>query len=172
VTVPASSSTAVNQPAVKKFTPAEIADRRIKGLCFKCDEKFVLGHRDSCRHLFCIKLLDDDDDGTDPTISLAALNNIQPRTRRTMHVTVLIGDTPLRVLLDSGSTHNYIDIAATDCTGISFTSGAGLRMAVANGDRLTSPSRCTSLDIDNAGEHFIICCYGLGLNSFDMVLGV
>jgi hypothetical protein len=120
VAAPASSSASINQPTVKKFTPVEIAECRIKGLCFKCDEKFLLRHRDSCKCLFCIELLDDEEDGT-------------------MHVSVLIGDTSLQELLDSGSTHNFIDTATADRAGISFTSGAGLRMAVANRDHLTRP---------------------------------
>jgi hypothetical protein len=41
--VPTLSSTSVNQPTIKKFTPTEIDDHRIKGLCFKCDENFVPG---------------------------------------------------------------------------------------------------------------------------------
>jgi hypothetical protein len=88
---PASSSTFVNQPTVKKFTSTEIADRRIKGLCFKCDEKFVPGHCDSYK-----RLLDDEDDDAEPTISLATLTGIQPSTGHTMHVSVTISSTSLR----------------------------------------------------------------------------
>lgn len=29
----------------KRLTEAELAEKRSKGLCFKCDEKFVPGHR-------------------------------------------------------------------------------------------------------------------------------
>jgi hypothetical protein len=113
-----------------------------------------------------------DENGAEPTISLAPLTSIQPCTGRTMHATVLIGDTWLRALLDSGSTHTFIDTTIADCASVSFTSGAELRVAVANGDRLTSPGHCSALDIDIVSEHFIICCYELGLGSFDMVLGV
>jgi hypothetical protein len=94
--VPALSSTSINQSTIKKFTPTEIDDHRIKGLCFKCDEKFVPGHRYSCKCLFCIELLDDEDDGVELTISLATMTVIQPCTGRTMHVTVLISDTSLQ----------------------------------------------------------------------------
>jgi hypothetical protein len=165
--------TGLRQPAYhEKFTPIEIADRHIKGLCFKCDENFVPGYRDSCKRLFCIELLDEDNDDAEPTISLAALTCIQPNTSHTMHVIVLISNTSLRALLDSGSTHNFIDHVIADHAGVSFTNDAWLRMAVTNEDHLTSPSRCSALDIDIISEHFVICCYGLGLSSFDMVLGV
>jgi hypothetical protein len=55
---------------------------------------------------------------------------------------------------------------------IPLADGSGLRVAVANDDRLTSSGRCADLNIAIAGEHFTICCYGLALGSFDMVLGV
>jgi hypothetical protein len=112
-------------------------------------------------------LLNDEEDDEEPTISLAALTGIQPSTDRTMPVSVAIGSTSLRALLDSDSTHNFIDTSATDSSG-----SVGLQMAVANGDHIPSLGRCFSLLIDIANEQFDICCYSLVLGSFDMVLGV
>jgi hypothetical protein len=177
---PATSATAsspsvasANSSPTKKLSPADIADRRVKGLCFKCDEKYVPGHKQDCRKLFVIEVLDDDDDSEgDPTISLHALIGIQPRTSRTMQVVVNVGGIALRALLDSGSTHNFVDLGAAARAGIPLADGSGLRVAVANGDRLTSPGCCADLNIAIAGEHFTICCYGLALGFFDMVLGV
>lgn len=34
-----------NNPPIRKISPAEIADRHAKGLCYNCDEKWVAGHR-------------------------------------------------------------------------------------------------------------------------------
>jgi hypothetical protein len=73
-----SSAGSVNQSVVKKFTLAEIVDRCSKGLCLKCDEKFVPSHRDAYKCLFCIELIDEDDHSAEPTISLAALTGIKP----------------------------------------------------------------------------------------------
>ncbi|XXG54039.1 hypothetical protein AAC387_Pa03g2016 [Persea americana] len=39
--------------AIKKLSYAELKERRDKGLCFNCDEKFGPGHR--CRRLFLIE---------------------------------------------------------------------------------------------------------------------
>ncbi|KAK0575192.1 hypothetical protein LWI29_035342 [Acer saccharum] len=49
-------SEAQNDPAtmlIKKLTTEEIDERRRKGLCFKCNEKFGPGHR--CKKLFMIR---------------------------------------------------------------------------------------------------------------------
>uniref|UniRef100_A0A453EWD1 Uncharacterized protein n=1 Tax=Aegilops tauschii subsp. strangulata TaxID=200361 RepID=A0A453EWD1_AEGTS len=43
----------------KKLTPTEMADRRTKGLCFNCDEKYARGHR--CARLFWIEVPDGED---------------------------------------------------------------------------------------------------------------
>jgi hypothetical protein len=155
----------------------EIADHRIKGLCFHCDEKFEPGHGEECKCLFIIEVLIDDDtpppptDG-DPTISIHALTGIQPRASRTMQVQVSMGTTVLTTLLDSGLTHNFIDVATAEGTDIVFQGGAGLRVVVANDNQPSSPGYCSDLAIDIGGEAFSITCYGLALGSFDMVLGV
>lgn len=65
-----------------------------------------------------------------------------------------------------------MDNAATARAGIRLQRRAGLRVAVANGDRLDSSGCCDDLAIAISGEPFSIRCYGLALGSYDMVLGV
>jgi hypothetical protein len=89
-----------------------------------------------------------------------------------MDVSVTNDNISLHTLLDSGSMHNFIDIVAAERAEVGFTGGARLRVAVANGDCITSLSCCSALDINIAGEHFVISYYGLALDFFDMVLGV
>ncbi|KAL6320901.1 hypothetical protein AAG906_010710 [Vitis piasezkii] len=40
-------------PAIQRLSPTEMKERRDKGLCFNCDEKFALRHR--CKKLFLIE---------------------------------------------------------------------------------------------------------------------
>jgi predicted aspartyl protease len=108
----------------------------------------------------------------DPTISLHTLTGIQPRSDCTMHIYVFINGTTLRALLDSGSTHNFVDSEAASRAGIVFTAQRSLRMAVANGDRVASSGCCHNLKISIADEDFVIDCYELALGSYEMVLGV
>jgi hypothetical protein len=69
----------------KRLTPAEMAAKREKGLCFNCDEKFLRGHR--C--LYMLEVVDDGDEDTEnvlapmdmdeteaPHVSLHALTGI------------------------------------------------------------------------------------------------
>jgi hypothetical protein len=39
-------------PVVKRLSPTELQVRRDRGLCFTCDERFILGHR--CKKLFLL----------------------------------------------------------------------------------------------------------------------
>jgi hypothetical protein len=149
---PAATSTgSVNQlpygraSTSRKFSPAKISDRRTKGMCFKCDEHFVPSHRDVCKRLFLIELLDDDDMEESPTISLHAITRIQPRSGRTMQVLVIVNGAHLSALLDSGSTHNFVDSTADTCTGIQLTAQHGLHVAVANGNQVPSLGCCKDL---------------------------
>jgi hypothetical protein len=81
-----------------------------------------LGHRDVCKHLCIIEVIfvpeettpPDSDTTPEPTISLHALTGIQPRASRTMQHHIVIHGTSLTTLVDSGSTHNFInaDMAA------------------------------------------------------------
>jgi hypothetical protein len=44
------------------LTPEELKERQAKGLCFKCNDKYVPGHR--CKKLFMIEAyLGEDEDG-------------------------------------------------------------------------------------------------------------
>jgi hypothetical protein len=89
-----------------------------------------------------------------------------------MQVYVLINDAQLLVLLDSGSTHNFIDSEAVAWAGIVFSVRHGLCMAVANGDCVVSSKCCHNLKVTIASEEFSIDCYGLALGSYKMVLRV
>jgi hypothetical protein len=75
-------------------------------------------------------------------------------------------------LLDSSSIRNFVDMEVVARTGISLTGCAGLRVAMANGDRIASPDSCCGLKIMVGEESCYINCYNLSLGSYDMVHGV
>jgi hypothetical protein len=61
---PLTPRSATGQPPlpIKTLTPEELKERQEKGLCFKCNEKYGLGHR--CNKLFMIEAyLREDEDG-------------------------------------------------------------------------------------------------------------
>jgi hypothetical protein len=62
----------------------EIAQCRKDGQCFHCDEFFTNGHKQVGKQIFCIEVLEENDDQTppadpaDPTISIHTLVVIRP----------------------------------------------------------------------------------------------
>jgi len=56
-------------PVIKRLTDAEMKDRRERGLCFNCEEKFRPGHH--CMKLFLIEGIypgEDENDEAKPTV--------------------------------------------------------------------------------------------------------
>lgn len=51
----------ISKILVRKLSAAELQDRRKRGLCYNCDEKFQPGHR--CPKLFMIEGCLDEEDG-------------------------------------------------------------------------------------------------------------
>jgi hypothetical protein len=164
---PATTLAAFAKPssAVKRLTVVEIVERHKDGRCFHYDEPFTNGHQMVCKQLFTIELIHDDEplaagDELDPTISIHALAGIEPRSSRTMKVKVIINAVALTTLLDSGSTHNFVDTDVATRVGLQLTLRGDLRVAVANGDRISSPGSCCNISIS------------IGDGVHDMVLGV
>jgi hypothetical protein len=72
-----------------------------------------------------IEVLIDDElvqtiDGADLTILLHALKSIHLRFGKTMQLVVVVNGVQLRALLDSGSTHNFINLAVADRATVPF----------------------------------------------------
>jgi hypothetical protein len=177
---PTTSAASVNKSAPNsvRLSPSEIVQRRKDDKCSKCDELFMTGHHEHCKQLFIIEVVDEEEpaglspNADEPTISIHALTSIQPRTSHTMAILVTANGTHIIALLDSGSTHNFIDNMAASRVGIVLAGLSGLRVMVTNSDKLVSSGCCRNMAMTVHGEHFQINCYGLPLGSFDMVLGI
>jgi hypothetical protein len=135
---------------------------------------FTNGRCEQCKRLFIIEVVKEDtiaptDNVGDPMISLHALIGIQPSAGRTIQIIIVVNGAHLVALLNSGSTHNFIDEQATTRAGIDLEATGHLRVAVANGDRLSSLGCCRVMHIMVHSEQFYIDCYGLTLGSNDMV---
>jgi hypothetical protein len=89
-----------------------------------------------------------------------------------MQVLVAINGLSLMALLDSRSTHNFVDTAAVQQVGLILLEHTGLYVTVANDDCINRLGCCRDLHIVAGGEPFHIDCYILALGSYDMVLSI
>lgn len=158
-----------------------MAERRKQGLCFNCDEQYVRGHR--CPRLFYIEVDDDDDEialedthcHQEPahTVSLHALTGLWGiRTTETMQIKVTMGTKAFTALLDTGSTHNFISEDLVPHMGVQLEARPGLRVVVANGDKVSSGGIARQIQFQIAGEPFTMDALAIPLEGFDIVLGV
>jgi hypothetical protein len=69
-----------------------------------------------------------------------------------MAILVSINGAHLIALLDSGSTHNFIDNMAASRAGVTMAGLSGLRVAVANDDKLVSFGCCCNMVMTVHGE--------------------
>ncbi|GJT84253.1 putative mitochondrial protein [Tanacetum coccineum] len=114
------SGSLVRPGPFKRLTEAEFTEKRSEGLCFKCDEKFLPGHRCPTKILQVLLVGDDEEfveeetNGSDTShVHLdsveVSLNSVIGFTSpRTMKLCGNIGGIDIVVLIDSGATHNFL----------------------------------------------------------------
>nr|KYP65271.1 hypothetical protein KK1_011503 [Cajanus cajan] len=125
------------QQTSKTLTPAYMSERRAKGLCYFCDEPFTPEHGLSHKKLM---LLENSmgPNSTDPQISVHALTRIA--NFQTMRVTGYHKKKHLHVLIDSGSTHNFLDIEVAKRLGCRIDAFDFLSVVVATTE--AQPQQC------------------------------
>ncbi|KAL2330578.1 hypothetical protein Fmac_018159 [Flemingia macrophylla] len=134
----------------KQLTPAFMSERRAKGLCYFCDEPFTPEHSRTHKKLqIHVMELDDTSDSeevvdpaddstvdiySDPLISVNALTGVTKF--KTMRVTGQSRKKPLHILIDSGSTHNFLDVNVANRLGCKIEDMDSITVTVADGARV------------------------------------
>jgi len=173
---------------IQKISQAQMEDRRKKGLCYTCDSKWVWGHVCSVPKLFLIEAIQEDvntnigelpqeeDDLGEffleefPEISLNAI--IGTPSPKTMRLVGIVQFHSLTILIDSGSTHNFLDVKFAASLGFKPLQGEEISVRVANGQKVFSPGSCKAVSIKLQGFSFQTDLFILSLVGCDMVLGI
>ncbi|GAB2288305.1 hypothetical protein Dimus_037987 [Dionaea muscipula] len=163
-------------PPVKRLTPEEMQLRRDKGLCFNCDEKFVPGHR--CKRLFLIDLIEDkassdeDEDEIGEADQYTPIPEISLHAMTGTHACTWNVDTKSNVILiDSGSTHNFLSIHVATQHKIIPNRREKFGVLVANGDKLDCQGSCKGVQLKLQDVLFSTDFYLLSLSDYDAILG-
>lgn len=121
----------------------------------------------------------EDEEEEDPQISIHALTGIPSYS--TMRVLGSVGNWQLHILVDSGSTHNFLKIKVAKKLQCDIQPITPLNVGVADGKRLTSTEACHDFTSTEACHDFRWNMQGnwfktdvllLPLKSYDMILGV
>ncbi|CAM8996543.1 unnamed protein product [Rhodiola kirilowii] len=168
---------------IKRLIPTEMAVRREKGLCFNCDEQFRPGHK--CKPKFLCMLMEEDDDPLEdeleqppiteeqteepPTISFHAM---QGRTLpRTLRLKATLAGRQVLVLIDGGSTHNFVQTRVAKNAGLTVETAKHLSVTVGNGEELRCEGMSRDVQLTLGGKIFHADFYLLPIYGADVVLG-
>ncbi|XP_026458591.1 uncharacterized protein LOC113359121 [Papaver somniferum] len=175
-------------PPIKKLTPTQIQARRDTCLCYNCDVFYNPGHRCKSQQLFMLVASDEDpasppiedseEETTSPStsrdttmeISLHALTGLV--TQHTIRVPGKLLHQDIFVLIDTGSTHSFVDAALAEKLHLHIAPTGQMLVNVANGDTTVSHGVCQRLQWSMQGFKFSSDLRVLPLGGCDMVLGV
>jgi hypothetical protein len=151
---PGSSYTKAYTKPTKSIRNQDFEDRRLKGLCFWCDDKFVPGHRCKNKRVYSLNVVEEEegvmeeeliedrvnDRELTPHISLDALEGTVGLN--TMKVNGKIDKTTVCILIDSGSTHNFLNTTLALKLQFQLTAIKPMIVQAANGEKMVCKSMC------------------------------
>ncbi|XP_031120513.1 uncharacterized protein LOC116023654 [Ipomoea triloba] len=188
-------ATTLNQPRevcaslpIRRLTPQEIREKRAKGLCYNCDQRYTANHRCQSKFLLLLGTDDNDDLGDVATVNaedatppddLALLGDISslnsmagPGNPRSLRLWGVVGETQVQILIDGGSTHNFIQPNMAEKLNLATTSVSPFRVYVGNGDSLACNYCCKNTMLVMQGSEFSVDLYVLPIHGPEVVLGV
>ncbi|PKU77049.1 putative mitochondrial protein [Dendrobium catenatum] len=168
----------------KKLTEEEMQEKRAKGLCFRCEEKFVPGHRCKDRALRALTVYideapeegdDSEEEQSDPQLEVAevSLNSVMGFTpSHTMKVKGKIHGREVVVLIDSGATHNFISTQVAEELGIEPTETGSYGVMMGTGKIESSTGICKGVEMSLQEIRVVEDFLPLRLGSTDVILGM
>ncbi|XP_074352969.1 uncharacterized protein LOC141692108 [Apium graveolens] len=169
---------------VRRLSGAEAKEQREKGLCYYCDERYITGHKCSKPQLFMISEVEAVEDSTNQgeevtdvpsdldhaEISFHAISgSILPQTLR---LPGKINNKNVVILIDGGSTHNFIEQSVVERFGLRVDTTVNLEVVVANREKLSCVGRVTGLTILIQGNKITTDFFVLPIAACPLVLGV
>ncbi|KAL5844465.1 hypothetical protein ACOSQ3_010519 [Xanthoceras sorbifolium] len=177
---------------VKKLSREGVQEHIKKGLCFKCGEKWVRAHQ--CRNGKLLMIVDSDksdfelvgddetssdegelrvaESGLDERMAELSLNAISGTPRpSTMRLMAWIGNSKVSLLVDSGSSHNFISVNTVKKLGMKEVVIEAFDVKVANGERLKCEEVHRNVKMNVLGVRIVAELHVLALAGLDVVLG-
>ncbi|GJT23351.1 reverse transcriptase [Tanacetum coccineum] len=166
---------------IKWISAAERQERLNKGLCFNYDKRWVRGHK--CPEKFLLLMADDGDDtGQEPAADvveavesgdISILNSLVGHgSPRSLQLWGTIGSGNVHVLIDNGSTHNFVrpDVVERMCLPIKATNA--FKVYIGSGETLLCESLCSQVTIRMQGLTMEVDLYVLPMQGPNVVLGI
>ncbi|GJV38799.1 gypsy/ty3 retroelement polyprotein [Tanacetum coccineum] len=160
------ASTSQNGPTRKQLTQKELEEKRAKGLYLYCDQKYAPGHKCSGQ-VYCLEVIVDEttesgeevheecldesipwEPGPEATMEMSPQISLNAITRvtnyKTMRVMGWVRKHELHILIDTGSTHNFLDVNNVKNIGCHIKKTCPMEVAIAGGKSLISNTMCSN----------------------------
>jgi len=176
-----------NKAMVKRLSPAEVQLRREKGLCFTCDEKYSLSHHCPNKQYLWLHGEEEAASVDLPNANNAREDNPEPLPQSephlsfnalkgsdgvaTMRFTGVINGLPVQILLDSGSSDNFLQPRIAACLKLPVEPIDNFNVMVGNGSALMVEGLIKRLDVDIQNHRIQLPVYLLPISGAYLVLG-
>ncbi|GJZ63642.1 transposon ty3-G gag-pol polyprotein [Tanacetum coccineum] len=168
----------------RRISNTEARTRREKGLCYYCDDKYSPGHRCTKPQFFMIQDLETEEEPPPFTDSAAAADYPEPQPEvsfhaitgtnhpQTLRLAGRIKNKDVVVLIDGGSTHNFIDQTLVDRFGLSIDRKITFEVIVGNRAKELCPGRVRDLSLTIQGYTITTDFWVLPAAACPVVLGI
>lgn len=165
-------------------------DRKSKGLCFCYGERFHPLHQCPERALKLIKMGDDNEGEQGEVLALEVeqgtegeglecklmglLGAVGPEmtTLKTMKLEGKLQGVPILLMVDSGTSHNFVAPQVTTTLSIAIDSSKRFGVRVGDGHRVFTKAKYPGLPLQLGANEVVMDAYVLDLGGVDMILGV
>lgn len=147
-------------PTQSRPWDAERQARLAKGLCFRCNEKFQPGHKCKLSSLSLLKITEDespehedaegnlDNDAADAELAEISFHAILGNSvGATLNLQGEIKERQVLILVDSGSTHNFVSKAIVEELAIPLHTIPSFGVQISNGDIISCNQVCQYLQV-------------------------
>ncbi|KAL6286677.1 hypothetical protein ACE6H2_011067 [Prunus campanulata] len=175
------------QTPARRLTQADAQDRRARGLCFNCDEKYKLGHRCVAPVVALIEaatLEEDplefhdcpqtpDDPGytplADPCFTIHSLTGaLFPQT---MRLQGMVHNAPIHIFVDSGATFNFLHPTLARKLALPVDTSSVQHLYTASGEHLSTQGAVHDLSVQIQGYTLSSSFKLLPVAGCDLLLG-
>jgi hypothetical protein len=177
---------------IQKLTRVEMAECQLKGLFYNCDDKYFLGHKCKEKNLFMAisEYISEEDVETplvsespetiditppsdppevEPVISLNVLTGFS--APQTLKLIGYIKHRKVIILVDSGSTHNFIHHRIAQETHCYIHAVNNFQIMISNGGSMKCGGRCENVCLQIGDYHLKSHMFSIDMGGCDIVLG-
>jgi hypothetical protein len=177
---------------IQKLTRVEMAEHQLKGLCYNCDEKYFPGQKCKEQNLFMATSEDikEEDVDTPPVAKSPKISDIHPpsdppeveliislnyltcfSTPQTLKLIGYIKHQKVIILVDSGSTHNFIHRRIAQETHCYIHAVNNFQIMIANGGSMKCGGHCENVGLQIGDYHLKSHMFSIDMGGCNIVLG-